>query len=36
MRPFTTFPDGAVFEGTTPKQGILEEEATEPSTMETT
>ena len=36
MRPFTTFTDGAVFEGTTPKQGTLEEGATRPSTMETT
>ena len=35
-RPFFTFTDGAVFEGTTLKQGTLEEEATKPSTAETT
>ena len=36
MRPFTTFTDGAVFEGITPRQGTLQEGATKPSTMETT
>ena len=36
MRPFTTFTDGAVFKGTTPKQGTLQEGATKPGTMETT
>ena len=36
MRPFTTFTDGAVFKGNTPKQGTSEEGATKPGTMETT
>ena len=36
MRPLITFTDGVVLEGTTPKQGILEEGAAKPSTMETT
>ena len=35
MRPFTTFTDGAVFRGTTQRQGILEKGAAKPSTMET-
>ena len=36
MRPFTTLTYGAVFGGTTLRPGTLEEEAIEPSTMETT
>ena len=36
MRSFTTFTDGAVFGGSTLRLGILEEGATEPSTMEIT
>ena len=36
MRPFTTFTDGAIFGGTTLRQGILEGGATELSMTETT